>query len=160
MTAMEPVPGRVDQPDRFFSRQNDRQSSRGVLGYGTSSTRVARFSVLQKKKPRAMLQADRASARLPLLVLDAPVPDNADLVFPQLIWRTMEVTGEVFYDLQISVSGRLKIDLRRWSSCRRQSSGFGAREQLVTHQIPPSAAPDGHPLSLRHRVAPRGAAWF
>src|SRR5215475_50004 len=98
---MEQVAGGVDQSDRFFSRQNDRQSP-WRLGIGRLLDRVRSLQRLAKEETqRRRVQADSANAQFALLEQVNLI--GTDVVFTQLVWRTMEVVGEVFHHFQISV---------------------------------------------------------
>jgi hypothetical protein len=79
------------------------------------------------------------------------------VVFTKLIWRTMEVTGEVFHDLRVSVYGSLRV-IATLEFLQHHLSKLGHRDLLVTHKISPSE-PDGHSLYSRVASAARAASF-
>src|SRR4249919_437621 len=98
---MEQITGGVDQADRFFTRQDDGQSTRRpgirhLLDRVRSLQRLA-----EKETKRRRMQADCADAQFPLLEQVHLI--RADVLFAQLVWRTMEVTSKFFHDLQVAV---------------------------------------------------------
>ena len=66
------------------------------------------------------------------------------MVSTQLIWRTMEVPGEILHDLQVSVYGSLRV-ITTLEFLQHHFSKLGHRDLLVTHKISPPE-PDGHSL--------------
>ena len=79
---MEQVAGGVDQSDRFFSRQNDRQSAR-CPGIRYLFDRVRSLQRLAEEETQSRrVQSDRADAQLPLL--EQVYLIGADLFFAQL----------------------------------------------------------------------------
>src|SRR5207253_2515574 len=126
---MKQVAGGVYQSDRFFSRQNDRQAARSpgvrhLLDRVRSLQRLA-----EEETQRRRVQADSADAQFPLLEQVNLI--GTDVVFTKLVWRTMEVTGEVFHDFQISVYGSLRV-ITTLEFLQHHFAKLGHRDLLVT----------------------------
>src|SRR5215471_15759319 len=99
---MEQVAGGVDQPDRFFSRQNDRQSAwrpgiRHLLDRVRSLQRLAEEET----------QRDCADAQFALLEQVNLI--GTDVVFAQLVRRTTEMSSKILHDFQVGVYGSLRV---------------------------------------------------
>src|SRR5215469_1847063 len=104
---MEQVAGGVDQPDRFFSRQNDRQSAwrpgiRHLLDRVRSLQRLA-----EEETQRRRVQSDCADAQFALLEQVNLI--GTDVVFAQLVRRTTEMSSKILHDFQVGVYGNLRV---------------------------------------------------
>src|SRR5690348_2570669 len=102
---MKEIAGRIDEPDRFFLRQDDRQAARHSRIRHFFDRIVAFQGFAEEKTQCCGMRADRSRALLPLVQQMQLV--SPDLVWAELIWRSLEVPGEIRNCLEVSRYGSL-----------------------------------------------------
>src|ERR1039457_6160047 len=163
--AMEQIAGGVDEPNHFFSGEDDRETSRR-LGIGHFFNRVCPLQgFAEEESQRCRTMADGADTKLPFVEQVHLI--GADLFRAKLIRRTAEMFCERLYNFQVAVHGSLRV-ITTLELFQHLFTKLGHGDLLVTHKIsrsevemldrPTRVASAARAASFKRRSVDRGSA--